>query len=150
MIKLEDLVLKKTYHKTILNIKKALDQKFIILGEPLFKKYFFVLDYKNNRIGISHQRTNFTDQVVNVVTLIRFVVWIIVICILFIMIVCVLICCATPIQKCFGMKTTRYPGAHVKRRKKYSPVEQNPQEEMKGNLGNSVQVSPSFQEVEGI
>ena len=80
MIKLKDLVLKKSYHKTVLNIKSALDDKFIILGEPIFKKYFFVLDYKNNRIGISHQRTNFVDQIVNVVTLIRFVVWIIVIC----------------------------------------------------------------------
>ena len=80
MIKIKDLVLKKSYHKPILNLKKALDDNFIVLGEPLFKKYFFVLDYKNNKIGISHQRTSFTDQIVNVVILIRFVVWIIVIC----------------------------------------------------------------------
>lgn len=80
MLKLSDLVLKHGFHNIVFNIKKALDENFIILGEPIFTKHFVVLDYNNDRIGISNQRTSFVEQILNVVTLIRFVVWIIVIC----------------------------------------------------------------------
>ena len=45
------------------------------MGEPVFKNYFVVLDYTNNRIGVAQQRVKFMDKVLDVVFLIRFVLW---------------------------------------------------------------------------
>jgi hypothetical protein len=36
-----------------LNIKKIQSESNFILGEPIFKKYFAVLDYSKSRIGVS-------------------------------------------------------------------------------------------------
>ena len=79
-IALKDLVIEASHSKTKLNLKKSLDSRFVILGEPLFKKYFFVFDYTNNRIGFSDHRTHYVDEIINVVTLIRFVLWILILC----------------------------------------------------------------------
>lgn len=76
MIPFSDLVLSSKKHQVTFNIKASLDPRYIILGEPIFKRYFVILDYEHNRIGVSPQRTKFVEPLINVVVLIRFVVWI--------------------------------------------------------------------------
>lgn len=42
--------------KVVFNIKKSFNN-FSVLGEPLFKEYFFAFDYLNNKVGFSGKRT---------------------------------------------------------------------------------------------
>lgn len=76
MIPFKDLVTEHKHHGYKFNIKEALDDKHIILGEPIFRKYFIVLDYEHDRLGLSLHRTKFADKLIDVVLLIRFVVWV--------------------------------------------------------------------------
>ena len=141
MIALNDLVIKKGFHKIIFNLKQSLDPQFIILGEPIFMNYFAVLDYNNNRIGLSHQRTKFIEQIISVVFLIRFVIWAIILCKLFYNLVCILICFASPIQVFLGKGKKKL---HTRKRKKYSPIEENPHDEMKGEISDTIQAPTRF------
>jgi hypothetical protein len=83
MIKLEDLVLKNEGKKVIFNIKKTFNNH-AILGEPIFHKYFVLLDYNKNRIGFAPKRETFGSTFINVVALVRFLCFVFVLGILFI------------------------------------------------------------------
>ena len=99
----------------MLNIKAAPDNNFIILGEPIFKKYFVVLDYENNRIGFARQRVKFLDKVLDIVFLIRFVLWIFILG-------CCCIIMINPIDKCWrifrekSIRSQKNSGVGEKRR----------------------------------
>jgi len=58
----------------ILNIKQLYQQDYIVLGEPVFKKYTLYLDYSKERVGFAIRRQHFQKQFINVVSLIRFLV----------------------------------------------------------------------------
>lgn len=52
----EDLVLEKKGKKVVFNIKRTFHDDYAILGEPVFLKYFTVLDYEKNKIGLAEPR----------------------------------------------------------------------------------------------
>lgn len=58
----------------ILNIKQLYQQDYIVLGEPVFKKYTLYLDYGKERVGFAIKRQHFQKQFINVISLIRFLV----------------------------------------------------------------------------
>jgi hypothetical protein len=70
---LAELVMGKTNGKTMLNMKEALQEEYIVLGEPLFKKYLVVFDYNNNRVGVGQKRPKSETELINVVSLVRFI-----------------------------------------------------------------------------
>lgn len=72
---MESLILKKSHKTKTLNIKRALDNNFVILGEPIFQKYLIILDFVTNKIGVSLQNEKPYQQIINVVSLLRVVVW---------------------------------------------------------------------------
>ena len=54
---LSDLILEQHKKRAVFNIKATLNDSYAILGEPLFQKYFTVLDYAKNKIGLGPPRT---------------------------------------------------------------------------------------------
>lgn len=52
------------------------ESDFIVFGEPLFAKYFTVLDYQHNRIGVAERRVTFQERLFGIVTLIRLLTFI--------------------------------------------------------------------------
>jgi hypothetical protein len=58
----------------VFNIKQIFTEDYIILGEPVFKKYTLYLDYGKERVGFAIRRQHFQKQFINVVSLIRFLV----------------------------------------------------------------------------
>ena len=56
------------------NIKQLFSEDYIILGEPILKKYTLYLDYGEQKMGFAVKRANFQKQFINVVSLIRFLV----------------------------------------------------------------------------
>jgi uncharacterized protein (DUF486 family) len=48
----------------------------MILGEPVFKKYFTVFQYSKNRIGIALKRVTTIEKLFDVITLVRFLTFI--------------------------------------------------------------------------
>ena len=56
ILSLRKLIVKVDHGKRIIfNIKKSFNN-YSILGEPLFKEYYFAFDYLNNRVGFSGKR----------------------------------------------------------------------------------------------
>ena len=71
--KTEELVLERHHKKVVFNIKKTFKEDYAIMGEPLFKKYFTILDYGKNRIGIGPPRVTLHKEFIGIATLVRFV-----------------------------------------------------------------------------
>lgn len=64
--------MKEQHHKKVIfNIKKTFHDEYAILGEPVFKKYFTVLDYGKNKIGFSNPKINKVKEFISLVTLVR-------------------------------------------------------------------------------
>jgi len=118
MIPFKDLVLSSKKHQITFNIKPSLDSRYIILGEPIFKKYFIILDYEHNRVGVSLQRTKFVEPLINVVVLIRFVVWAFILGLVYLIIGCCCICFALPMQRCFKVISDRMISGKLKKKGK--------------------------------
>lgn len=70
---LSELIIGKIKSKTIINVKETILDKYIILGEPFFVKYFVAFDYKSNRVGFTQKMDKSEKDFINVVTLIRFI-----------------------------------------------------------------------------
>ncbi len=87
----------------------------MILGEPLFKKYTVYLDYGQQRIGFAIRRAQFQKQFINVVTLIRLLVFLFTFGnFFFIILGCFFIICSTPRRViCSHLFTKRIVPRHV-------------------------------------
>ena len=72
--KLKDLVRVKRHSSVVLNIRNS-DSDVVILGEPHFKAYFTVFDYRKNRMGFAYKFHIPEDTVVTDVTMVRFLVF---------------------------------------------------------------------------
>ena len=70
---LSDLVLEKHGKSVVFNIKKTFHDNYAILGEPVFKKYFAILDYGKNKIGLAQPRVTERQEFINITTLVRFI-----------------------------------------------------------------------------
>ena len=57
--------------KLILNIKKTFNNR-AVLGEPVFKQHYIVLDYSKNRFGFANKRSDFSSFFMDIVSLVRF------------------------------------------------------------------------------
>jgi hypothetical protein len=71
---LKDLVLHEESKSIVLNLKEVYQQDYLILGEPVFKKYTLYLDYAKEKVGFALRRAHFQKPFINVVSLIRFLV----------------------------------------------------------------------------
>jgi hypothetical protein len=71
--KIEELILERHHKKVVFNIKKTFKEDYAIMGEPLFRKYFTILDYGKNRIGLGPPRVTEHKEFINIVFLVRFV-----------------------------------------------------------------------------
>lgn len=70
---LHDLILEKHGKSVVFNIKETFHDDYAILGEPVFKKYFTVLDYGKNKIGLAQPRVTEKQEFINITTLVRFI-----------------------------------------------------------------------------
>lgn len=59
-----------------MNLKQISHKNYVIFGEPIYSKYATYLDYGKNKVGFAIKREHFQKQYINVVTLIRFLMFI--------------------------------------------------------------------------
>jgi hypothetical protein len=69
----------------------------VIFGEPVFNKYFTVLDYHRNRIGIADRRVTFEERMFELVTLVRILTFIFISGKLLSYLACLFILCYKPV-----------------------------------------------------
>jgi len=112
----------------IFNIKQLFQEDYLVLGEPIFKKYTVYLDYGKERVGFALRRQHFQKQFINVVSLIRFLVFTFCIGNFLCYLGCCFILCSTPCRVIcsYCMKKTQnkrfIPGDKL-RLKQYSPIQ---------------------------
>ncbi len=52
------------------------DNPYMILGEPVFKKYYTAFHYNKNRIGVALRRVTELERLFDVITLVRFLTFV--------------------------------------------------------------------------
>lgn len=74
---MKDLVKNTKSQKVLLNIRESdPDNPYLILGEPIFKKYFTAFHYTKNKLGIALKRITMIESLFEVITLVRFLTFI--------------------------------------------------------------------------
>ena len=132
---LKELILYDESKSIVLNIKQLYTEDYIVLGEPLFKKYTLYLDYGKERVGFAIKRQQFQKQFINVVSLIRFLVLTFCCGNFCLMLGCSFILCSTPCRICCGWcfkraQSKRFVPGDKLRLKQYSPIQENPYDEI--------------------
>lgn len=119
---------------------------FIVFGEPLFAKYFTVLDYQHNRIGVADRRVTFQERLFGIVTLIRILTFIF-------LSGCLFIVCYRPVGNLVETiklyyKINDYSKSSSSETKKlrYTGIQENPYEDLNRKVQDTLEDSV----VEGI
>lgn len=130
---LSELVRDKKNHKVLLNIRESEpDNPYMILGEPVFKKYYTAFHYSKNKIGVALRRVTEFERLFDVITLVRFLTLIFVTGTVCSSVGCCFIICFRPIRRMFKTIRSHYRGKEGSRRDsdrlglRYANIEENP------------------------
>jgi hypothetical protein len=131
-------------------IRKS-ETDYIIFGEPIFNKYFTILDYHRNRIGIADRRVTFEERVFELVTLVRLLTFIFMSGKPLYYLGCLFIVCYKPVLNLFDTlnlyyKINDYSKGSDTKRLRYTGLQENPYEDLNKKVQDTLEDSV----VEGI